>query len=233
MPKRTTHTYSSEDALPDNGRGELRVYYCKHCGDHVLITDAQLQSLPRRKTDNAHVLERKTYITRLNVKEGPKQLIRRGEGKVERQFRMLCAGCDLVVCYRSVENQDAAPFFYLPEGSLTAVTAETNPRDAPVPPCIQPLENGLVQIAVDVDDKAQKSGIQRINADEVKVGISSQVRAAELNRELQEFMCKVLGLRLAQMNVQRGWSSKSKVLVVENISCREAYERLQAATQPP
>lgn len=38
MPKRTTHTYTSEDALPAGGKGELKVYYCKQCGDHVLIT---------------------------------------------------------------------------------------------------------------------------------------------------------------------------------------------------
>ncbi|KMT11207.1 hypothetical protein BVRB_5g110400 isoform C [Beta vulgaris subsp. vulgaris] len=38
MPKRTTHTYSSEDAVPDGPDSELFVYYCKHCGSHVLIT---------------------------------------------------------------------------------------------------------------------------------------------------------------------------------------------------
>ncbi len=38
MPKRTTHTYSSEDAAPDGPESELFVYYCKHCGAHVLIT---------------------------------------------------------------------------------------------------------------------------------------------------------------------------------------------------
>lgn len=38
MPKRTTHTYSSEDAAPDGPDSDLFVYYCKHCGSHVLIT---------------------------------------------------------------------------------------------------------------------------------------------------------------------------------------------------
>lgn len=38
MPKRTTHTYSSEDAAPEGPDSELFVYYCKHCGSHVLIT---------------------------------------------------------------------------------------------------------------------------------------------------------------------------------------------------
>ena len=38
MPKRTTHTYSSEDALPEGPESDLFVYYCKHCASHVLIT---------------------------------------------------------------------------------------------------------------------------------------------------------------------------------------------------
>jgi hypothetical protein len=38
MPKRTTHTYSSDDALPEGPESDLFVYYCKHCTSHVLIT---------------------------------------------------------------------------------------------------------------------------------------------------------------------------------------------------
>jgi hypothetical protein len=38
MPKRTTHTYSSEDALPEGPESDLFVYYCKHCASHIFIT---------------------------------------------------------------------------------------------------------------------------------------------------------------------------------------------------
>lgn len=38
MPKRTTHTYSSEDAVTDGQNSDLFVYYCKHCSSHVLIS---------------------------------------------------------------------------------------------------------------------------------------------------------------------------------------------------
>jgi hypothetical protein len=44
MPKRTTHTYSSEDALPEGPESDLFVYYCKHCASHVLITGQLLLS---------------------------------------------------------------------------------------------------------------------------------------------------------------------------------------------
>ena len=42
MPKRTTHTYSSENAIPEGPDSDLFVYYCKHCGSHLLITGSSL-----------------------------------------------------------------------------------------------------------------------------------------------------------------------------------------------
>lgn len=52
----------------------------------------------------------------------------RGEGKLEKQFRMNCMGCGLFVCYRSEEDLEAASFIYVVDGSLSTVAAETNPQ---------------------------------------------------------------------------------------------------------
>lgn len=124
-----------------------------------------------------------------------------GEGKLEKQFRMACMGCELFVCYRSEEDLASAPFIYVVDGALSSVAAETNPQvspsyfvvtvvspsawsllccaivislkvatqftivfysmlqDAPVPPCISQLEGGLVQVAIEVEDRAQRSAI--------------------------------------------------------------------------
>jgi hypothetical protein len=82
-----------------------------------------------------------------------------GEGKMERQFRMNCIGCELFVCYRAEENLETASFIYIVDGALSAVAAETNPQDAPVPPCISQLDGGLVQVAIEVEDRAQRSAI--------------------------------------------------------------------------
>lgn len=232
MPKRTTHTYSSEDAAPEGPESELFVYYCKHCGAHVLITDTQLQSMPRRKTDQALVLDRNKHLARLNTVEGGKQLLKRGEGKVEKQYRMKCASCELFVCYRSEEREEEASFIYVASGALSAVAAETNPQDAPVPPCISQMEAGQVQVAIEVEDRAQRSAITRVNADDVRVSVAAASRGGEANNELLEFMGKVLGLRLTQMALHRGWSTKSKLLVVEDLTVREVYNKLLAAVQP-
>ncbi|CAN1267848.1 UPF0235 protein At5g63440 [Linum perenne] len=215
MPKRTTHTYSSEDAVPDGPDSDLFVYYCKHCSSHVLITDTQLQKMPKRKTDKSYVLEKKKHLARLNINDAGKVLLKRGEGKLEKQFRMNCIGCGLFVCYRAEEDLENASFIYVVDGALSTVAAETNP-----------------QVAIEVEDRAQRSAITRVNADDVRVSVAAPATRGEANNELLEFMGKVLGLRLSQMTLQRGWNNKSKLLVVEDLSARQVYEKLLEAVQP-
>jgi hypothetical protein len=145
------------------------VYCCNADGSEFLVTllvveivaDTQLQKMPKRKTDKAYVLDRKKYLTRLNVTDAGKQLLKRAEGKVEKQYRMKCAGCGLFVCYRSEEDLEVAPYLYVTDGALSSVAAETNPQDAPVPPCISQMDGGLVQVAIEVEDRAQRSAITR------------------------------------------------------------------------
>ncbi|CAN6567353.1 unnamed protein product [Malus baccata var. baccata] len=234
MPKRTTHTYSSEDAAPDGPDSDLFVYYCKHCGSHLLITYTQLQKMPKRKTDKAYVLDKSKHLARLNIAEAGKVLLKRCLifFSFSLRFRMNCVGCGLFVFYRSEEDLEGASFIYVVDGSLSTVAAETNPQDAPVPPCISNLEGGLVQVAIEVEDRAQRSAITRVNADDVRVTVAAPAARGEANNELLEFMAKVLGLRLSQMTLQRGWNNKSKLLVVEDLSARQVYEKLLEAVQP-
>ncbi|CAM8912638.1 unnamed protein product [Rhodiola kirilowii] len=232
MPKRTTHTYSSEDAAREGSDSDLFVYYCKHCSSHVLITDTQLQKLPKRKTDKAYALNKTKHLARLNIEEAGKVLLKRGEGKLEKQFRMNCLGCGLLVCYRSEEDLETATFIYIVDGALSTIAAETNPQDAPMPPCITQLDGGLVQLAIEVEDRAQRSAVTRVNADDVRVTVAAAAARGEANNELLEFMGKVLGIRLSQMTLQRGWNNKSKLLVVEDLTARQVYEKLLEAVQP-
>ena len=82
MPKRNTQTYSSEDA-PESDDAKITVYYCKYSGEHVLITDAVLGQLPKRKTDNARVLDTDKYTVRLKAEPEVKaKLIKREGGKL-------------------------------------------------------------------------------------------------------------------------------------------------------
>ncbi|CAI5985771.1 unnamed protein product, partial [Closterium sp. NIES-65] len=138
-----------------------------------------------------------------------------GEGKVERQYRMGCGECGVMVAYRSEESMESTKFVYIPADALTDATADTKPKDAPVPPCIQELDSGLVQVAIEVEDRAQRSAVLRINADDVRVAVTAAAhRGNEASAELMEFLAKTLGLRLVQLRLQRGWSHKSKMLMV-------------------
>ncbi|TYH80611.1 hypothetical protein ES332_D03G144100v1 [Gossypium tomentosum] len=196
------------------------------------VPTSLLPKMPKRKTDKAYVLDKKKHLARLNISEAGKVLLKRGEGKLEKQVRMNCIGCGLFVCYRAEEDLETASFIYAVDGALSTVAAETNPQDAPVPPCISQLEGGLVQVAIEVEDRAQRSAITRVNADDVRVTVAAPAARGEANNELLEFMGKVLGLRLSQMTLQRGWNNKSKLLVVEDLSARQVYEKLLEAVQP-
>ena len=44
-------------------------------------------------------------------------------------------------------------------------------------------------------------------------------------------MGKVLRLRLPQMSLVRGWSTRSKLLMVQGLTAREVYDRLRAAME--
>ncbi|GAB2213312.1 hypothetical protein Droror1_Dr00021336 [Drosera rotundifolia] len=80
MSKRTTHTYSSEDTVRGGGDSDIFVNYCKHCSSHVLITDTQLQKMPKRKTDKAYALDKQKHLVRLNTTDEGKVLLKRNNG---------------------------------------------------------------------------------------------------------------------------------------------------------
>jgi hypothetical protein len=65
MPKRTTTTYSSEDAVDTDRR--IFVYYCRYSGEPAFITDADLDALPKRNTDNARVIDTQEHHVKLKV----------------------------------------------------------------------------------------------------------------------------------------------------------------------
>ncbi|KAI3472773.1 hypothetical protein Pfo_031099, partial [Paulownia fortunei] len=159
-PKRTTHTYSSEDALPDGPDSDL--FY---------FLDTQLQKMPKRKTDKAEHY---------------------GEGKLEKQYRTNCVGCELFVCYRSEEDLESVSFIYVVDGALSTIAAETNPQDAPVPPCISQLEGGLVQVAIEVEDRAQRLAITS-NPMELLENDRVFIFLSRLNAEYDQNRVQILG----------------------------------------
>ncbi|KAH6826885.1 hypothetical protein C2S53_006329 [Perilla frutescens var. hirtella] len=167
--------------------------------------------MPKRKADKAYVLDRKKHLARLNTSEARKVLLK-----------------------RIVQSQK-----YFPACCYT---------DAPVPPCISQLEGGLVQVAIEVEDPlllmlihlSHSSIPGGVNADDVPVTVATAAARGEANNELLEFMGKVHKIvnysnclsAGSKVELQRGWNNKSKLLVVEDLTARQVYEKLLEAAQP-
>jgi uncharacterized protein YggU (UPF0235/DUF167 family) len=97
---------------------------------------------------------------------------------------------------------------------------------APVPPCIQRLRAGNVQVAVSLEERAKACALLRVTADDVSVAVTRG--AMSCSGELLDLMAKALGVRHQQMSLMKGWSDRSKMLLVAGISPEELYGRLQA-----
>ena len=93
-----------------------------------------------------------------------------------------------------------------------------------MPPCIQQTSRGITQVAVEVEDRARQTAVVKISADEVTVGVT--VGAHQAGNELVDFFGKILRLRVSQMSLTRGWSTKSKLVMIRDLTPREVFDRL-------
>lgn len=104
----------------------------------------------------------------------------------------------------------------------------------PVPPCIKKGDSGSTEVVLEIEDKQAHAAIAKISADSVRVHITSNASHEVANQELLQLLSRALGLRLTQIALVRGSSSRNKVLMVELLSPRTVYLRLKgdAPRQP-
>lgn len=226
-PRRTTLTYSSEDVGPVVGDKSLYVYYCKNSGKHALTTDCNLATAPRRRTDHALVLDTQAHLVKLYTTDGGAKFIRRKSGSVERQFR-LNAG-KLPVAYRT---EPEGRYIYILDNALTTYTADEaglGGGKAPVPPCILSIGQNKTQVALEIDDRGKQRLILRVTADFVRVQIKCGINSGNAQEELLELLRGVLGVRLGQLSLQRGESSRHKILVVDGLGPETVFSKLNAS----
>lgn len=229
-PRRTTLTYSSEDAAPV-AEQKVYVYYCKYSGKHALTTDANLSEAPRRATDHALVVDTMKHTVKLHAIDGGTKFIRRSGGKVEKQYRLSVGG--LPFGYRT---EPEGRYIYIFDDALTTYSAEEGGRieRAPVPPCIT-YANRIppkTQIVLDLDTRGKKPGIIKITADNVRLQLTQPVASPEANDELLELLRSALGVRLGALAITHGDSSRSKLLLVDGMRPEAAFTKLKAARLP-
>lgn len=106
---------------------------------------------------------------------------------------------------------------------------------------------------MELQDRSTRTGIIRINADDIHIQVRSirlhgvygssvvsyneffiwlQVGGSssfqEANSELLEFMAKTLGIHASQMALLKGWSNKSKLVMVKGMTDKDVYEKLRS-----
>ncbi|CAG8494494.1 9891_t:CDS:2 [Ambispora gerdemannii] len=120
MPKIvSSSTVSSSEQTNVRPEQHLHVYYCL-CSEFILVIDAKLDRLPRRKTDNAYIIANGKRIYKLNAIEPSNNpiVLKRLQG-YEKQYRLHCPRCNLFIAYEVTPKRKSGAFTYIVEGSLT------------------------------------------------------------------------------------------------------------------
>lgn len=69
----------------------------------------------------------------------------------------------------------------------------------------------------------------QISADSVRAEVKGSIVNADASECLLELMRSVLGVRLAQLTLVRGESTRHKLLLVQNMTPEQAFDKLQQA----
>ncbi|CAG8708962.1 9235_t:CDS:2 [Acaulospora morrowiae] len=119
MPKIVSSSIvSSSEQTNARPEQHLHVYYCL-CSEFILVIDARLDKLPRRTTDRSHIIANGKRVYKLNaIESGTPVILKRAEG-YEKQYRLHCPRCSLLIAYELTEKRKTGPYTYILEGSLT------------------------------------------------------------------------------------------------------------------
>lgn len=226
MPKRSTHTFASEEnAEPDL----LQVYYCLYCGTRAMVIDADLSKLPKRNTDSAEVVVCEKHTYRLLLQKGEHKMIKRAGG-YERQFRMNCTKCDLPITYQN-ERENPTRVFVLPE-SLSS-QPKVSFGDDDVPSCIQPTTDGEVRVSFTIVSKGDRCSIKRVQGDTVEVEIKDVDEKERQNTLFTQYLWHIMGCTKTTCTLDFGKLSKNKVFLIKDMTTVNVYEKLCHARDNP
>lgn len=107
---------------------KFRVIHCKKCTAYVVITDADTDKLPRRRTDNAPVLcmdQGTVKISSTPIDEAVK--VKRLKG-IETQYFHACQECGQRVLYQSVPHEKDAKLVYVIEQNVIMPKLKWEPK---------------------------------------------------------------------------------------------------------
>ncbi|KAI8076483.1 uncharacterized protein B0P05DRAFT_546037 [Gilbertella persicaria] len=143
MPKIVSSSIVSSSDHPAQKEQEqpthLHVYYCL-CSEFLLVIDADLRQLARRRTDNAIIVSNTKRTYKLTAEAEDCVLLKRKEG-YEKQYRYHCPRCHLTIAYEMNEHRKSGEFTYILDGALTETQGRAPPNaiiDVFTPLTVQP-----------------------------------------------------------------------------------------------
>jgi len=224
MPRRSTHYYTSDNAQP-NASDVLYSYYCKYSGKHVMTTNVDIDTLPRRITDRSFIIDSEKYLIKLYTTDGGIRCIKR-EDKVEKQYRINIG--DVPVAYKSSPEDRHIFIFY---DALTAFDQTITAKGILIPPCIMQTNNSDVGLLIGLEDDFSSSttgfqGIQAITADFIVYTAKNKVGSHEFTEEILSNFQQYLDKRRSQLKLKRGFAPMQKLIVVEDAEAEVIYKQL-------
>lgn len=127
---------------------------------------------------------------------------------------------------------------YLFDNALTTHSVQTQQDGVekgrtgkpPVPPCIVPAgPEGGAKILLDIEDKGPRCAVLKISADYVRVQIKHAVQSSRAIEELLDFLRGLLGVKLSQMQVERGETPSKKLLFIDGVTPEDVFDTLHEA----
>ncbi|KAK3830659.1 MAG: hypothetical protein J3R72DRAFT_455688 [Linnemannia gamsii] len=119
MPKIISNSIISSSDHRDDSQG-LHSYYCL-CSEFILVIDMELGQLPRRETDNSIILTNATRMYKLHAVQTEAKIVKRGENLFEKQYRLHCPRCDLLIAYETTKHLKGGPYTYVVQGALNQI----------------------------------------------------------------------------------------------------------------
>lgn len=107
---------------------KFKVIHCRKCTVNAIITDADLEKLPRRRTDNAPVLcvdQATVKIFTKPIQEPTK--VKRLKG-IETQYYHACQECGQHVLYQSVPHGSEVKMLYIIESNVILPKIKWQPK---------------------------------------------------------------------------------------------------------
>ena len=152
---------------------------------------------------------------------------RRGEGALEKQLRYHTAA-GLPFAYRT---EAGGRYLYVLPDALTSYSrgaaAGGGGAAVPVPPCIQRVRGEAVQVALQLEERQKAASLLSITADAVSVAVTTAASGA--GPELTELLAKARGVKAQALQVIKGWSDRSRMLLVTGLTPQRVHAALQTA----